>query len=957
MTHDGTTHVMDPGKKRLHPSGSSKRQVAASKALKQAAADPKQTTLTLGLPSKPLVNEGDSGPSAVAAEAAEPDIPASVISENSGDEDVPSHSSAVSLSSTSCHFGEVSGESVVDTEPFCPDVNAFDAESDTALPGTNADDLTDVPVTFPNDKFRFDHSDLNHKDHVHWLVLNGACRPEEKDMPDHRFPKTAVEATKFRRASTRRFCSSYYVSRNCLDEPVKRSWLAYSFRGDYCYCHVCWLFGDAQAQSSAWVTGIRDWQHLSKSIDAHLKSKQHRHCVGAYATYAAGKSVDSQVRKLMLAEEQKWHHILTQQFGLLRLLTGLGMPLRGHRESADSDNPGTYLSLLHFMSNTDTVLAQHLAGGSRIKYVSKTIMEEQIKLLAREVRSGITSECKRAKFYTVIADSSPDISHKDQMAVLLRYVVVDRDVRLVRIHERFIGYFHVTDGTATGICSVLERVLFEDLNLEHKYLTGQAYDGASVMSGSKGGVQAVMKDRLKEKGNTFVPYVHCPPHQLNLVLVHAAESGKPAPPVAVRRFFDVVQSVYNYFSCSYRRWHLLMSQPESAAHGFPQIDDDGDIVQYSDSESTTEFCERDESEDPDQSRQPRGRQPRTLKSLSKTRWSARKDATSALLANFGSVTESLAVLIDDQHDADEVKQAYDLQHQMDWTFLLTLVWWNDVLLIIDSASRLLQAKRNDLFMVDDCFRHTASRIEELRSDLKFKEYLKQAAEIWLSLGFPEEEATFKEIRVRRKKRMTDELVRDEVPVSQEDRYRSDVYFRVLDSMAGEIRSRGDGIHDVCELFGFLHPDYLSKISQSDSVQCVEKLRKRFPEFFTPELADETIAFQLLYFNVNAASLATSPISYLQFIVDKELSDSFPEFEVLLRLFITLPIGIASAERSFSVLRRIKNYLRSTMDQERTSDLALLAIEREAAQQLDINTIIKQFAGCKVRRGCRLTTAS
>jgi hypothetical protein len=70
--------------------------------------------------------------------------------------------------------------------------------------------------------------------------------------------------------------------------------------------------------------------------------------------------------------------------------------------------------------------------------------------------------------------------------------------------------------------------------------------------------------------------------------------------------------------------------------------------------------------------------PRTVKSLSKTRWSARKDCTSALLAHFGSVVESLAVLIDDQNNPDELKQAHDLQHQLDWTFLLTLVWWNDV---------------------------------------------------------------------------------------------------------------------------------------------------------------------------------------------------------------------------------------------------------------------------------------
>jgi len=63
----------------------------------------------------------------------------------------------------------------------------------------------------------------------------------------------------------------------------------------------------------------------------------------------------------------------------------------------------------------------------------------------------------------------------------------------------------------------------------------------------------------------------------------------------------------------------------------------------------------------------------------------------------------MSVLIDDQHDTDEVKQAHDLQQQQDWTFLLTLVWWNDVLLTIDSASRLLHATMNDLFMVANCF--------------------------------------------------------------------------------------------------------------------------------------------------------------------------------------------------------------------------------------------------------------
>jgi len=109
--------------------------------------------------------------------------------------------------------------------------------------------------------------------------------------------------------------------------------------------------------------------------------------------------------------------------------------------------------------------------------------------------------------------------------------------------------------------------------------------------------------------------------------------------------------------------------------------------------------------------------------------------------------------------------------------------------------------------------------------------------------------------------------------------------------AGEIRSRNEGLQDACELFRFLHSVHLSKISHLGAVQCVGKLHKRFPDYFTSALADEIISFQMLYLAVNTSSTAnSSPIKYLQFSVNNELSDSFPQFEVLIRLFITLPIN-------------------------------------------------------------------
>ena len=49
-----------------------------------------------------------------------------------------------------------------------------------------------------------------------------------------------------------------------------------------------------------------------------------------------------------------------------------------------------------------------------------------------------------------------------------------------------------------------------------------------------------------------------------------------------------------------------------------------------------------------------------------------------------------------------------MQREMNWTFtcMLSLAWSNEILIIVDEARRLLQAKSNDLFMVVDSIKST-----------------------------------------------------------------------------------------------------------------------------------------------------------------------------------------------------------------------------------------------------------
>jgi len=61
--------------------------------------------------------------------------------------------------------------------------------------------------------------------------------------------------------------------------------------------------------------------------------------------------------------------------------------------------------------------------------------------------------------------------------------------------------------------------------------------------------------------------------------------------------------------------------------------------------------------------------------------------------------------------------------------------------------------------------------------------------------------------------------------------------------------------------------------------------------------------------------------------------------------MTLPVTVATAERSFSKLKIIKTYLRSTMSQERLDGLTIISIEHECAKDTDFDQVIKEYETC------------
>lgn len=687
------------------------------------------------------------------------------------------------------------------------------------------------------------------------------------------------------------------------NEKVKRTWLMYSKKDNALFCIPCKLFKSPETLKpgmySLQTSGLTNWKKALEKLCQHEISKLHKENFVKWKTLIKSMNnenfgISSQLGNAIESEKLKWREILRVIIDAILYLACNSLPLRGTIEtqskltmSFTSKEQGNFLNLIVLLSKHNATLKAALEERKKgqVSYLSKTVQNEVIEMMGDCVRNKILNDVLQAKYYTIMFDCTPDVSHTEQMSQVIRYVTKNNQDEY-EVKESFIDFLEVCGKTGEYLTDTIISKLKKD-GLEIKNCRGQSYDNGSNMSGVYKGVQA----RFQET-NPRAVYVPCIAHSLNLVGLNASSVSAETSNV-----FGVVQRLYTFFVFSPQRWEIMKTNTKT-----------------------------------------------NLKGTSQTRWSAKSEAVHALVKNIDGVIEALKVLKEGQNPPETKSEAESLLHAvLDFRFLLYLVAWAELLKEVNRVNKEIQ--KNDVILSKslDMLKGLTKTMERLRKEPNL--WLQTAKEIAERIGV---EPTLTSHRNPKKKRLPGEIMEDQVrSFSPEERFFHSIK-EVIDVITTELKTRMGSAKNLNESFSFLTGRGLWELTDKDLKTRSRNLAIAYPE----DLSQDEFPIEVLVFRDHVTetdSKEFNALDLLNFIQKRDLCDAFPNVCVALRIYSTLPTTSAGCERSFSKLKLIKNYLRSSMCQERLSNLSILSIESDIANSINYEDAINSFAERKARK--------
>ena len=227
----------------------------------------------------------------------------------------------------------------------------------------------------------------------------------------------------------------------------------------------------------------------------------HREAIMKLAAKSSRIDVSGQLSKSYATETRNNRAMFLKLLECICYLARQGLAFRGHHEDSIAFEGNLY-QLLLLQAKDSIQLASWI---KKRDYISPAIVNEIINISGNTILRQLLQEIQAADWFSLIADEATDVSHNEQMCIAVRWVDSS-----YTIHEAALGLVQLPDTKALTLFGIIKDVLLR-CSLPITDCVGQAYDGASNMSGVRNGVQALMK-----KESDLCLYVHCFAHSLNL---------------------------------------------------------------------------------------------------------------------------------------------------------------------------------------------------------------------------------------------------------------------------------------------------------------------------------------------------------------------------------------------------------------------------------------------------------
>ncbi|KAL4119494.1 hypothetical protein QTP88_012301 [Uroleucon formosanum] len=333
--------------------------------------------------------------------------------------------------------------------------------------------------------------------------------------------------------------------------------------------------------------------------------------------------------------------------------------------------------------------------------------------------------------------------------------------------------------------------------------------------------------------------------------------------------------------------------------------------------------------------------------LNTTRWSAKHRAIKSLNTQRVMVFKSFEVLKQEKLSEETKFDADNLIRSLkSFSFICMLMVWEKILSAIDRINIILQKPK---LTIDVAVKHLKSLLKILENfrEQGINEALldsKNKAEV---LGI---ETEFQKVRLRKKKLLPGEIAEDEFCNINEENKFSIMIKNVIDNILIGLRQRFKSMENIAQDFSFLDPTIIYSWPMKNLKRAgVDLCNKYENDLNKIEFISELESFKEHVNNIDDDLKRATFFEMLNFIYKNKLQDAYPNISVAYQIYLTMPVTSVSCERSFSKLKLIKTYLRSTTEQARLNHLSILSIENKIARQINYEDIINDFAAKKARK--------